>query len=87
MNNLGMIAIAFGIGLLILPFVAPGLGTWQGTDAQGMEMVSEIDQSYEPWFEPVFKPQSGAIESLLFSIQAAIGGGIIGYVLGSDSLP
>lgn len=86
MNNFGLIAILVGIGLLVLPFIAPGLGDWQGADDKGMDMVSDLDQSYDPWFEPVFEPQSGAIESVLFSLQAAIGGGIIGYTLGSDSL-
>ena len=37
---------------------------------------------YEPWFEPILEPASGEIESLLFALQAAIGAGVVGFVLG-----
>lgn len=86
MNWLGPLAVFIGVGLLVLPFLAPGLGDWNGTDDRGMEMVSKFDQSYEPWYQSGFEPPSGAIESVLFSVQAALGGGIIGYILGSDAL-
>jgi cobalt/nickel transport protein len=38
--------------------------------------------TYEPWFQPLWEPPSGEIESLLFSLQAAIGAVIIGYFFG-----
>ena len=37
---------------------------------------------YEPWFEPILEPASGEVESLLFALQAAIGAGVVGFVLG-----
>lgn len=83
MNRIAILAAAGSIALLLIPFVAPGLGAWGGADAEGMAQVSEQSESYERWFDPVFEPPSGEIESLLFSVQAGIGGLIIGYVLGA----
>ena len=39
-------------------------------------------ESYEPWFEPFWEPPSGEIESLFFCLQAGVGAGIVGFVLG-----
>lgn len=84
MNRIALLASVALIGLVLVPFVAPGQGSWSGADGDGMAQISEHQESYEPWFDPVFEPPSGEIESLLFSIQAAIGGAIIGYVLGAN---
>jgi ABC-type cobalt transport system, periplasmic component len=35
-----------------------------------------------PWFEPILEPASGEVESLLVALQAAIGAGMVGFVLG-----
>ncbi len=55
---------------------------WIGADDKAEEMISKIDPNYKPWFSPVWEPPSGEIESLLFSVQAAIGALLIGYFLG-----
>lgn len=52
-----------------------------GTDAVVTETIE--DDGYEPWFEPVFEPGSGEIESGLFAFQAAIGAGVLGYAFGN----
>ena len=44
--------------------------------------IGEINAEYEPWFESLWEPPSGEIESLLFVLQAAIGAGFIGYFIG-----
>ena len=44
------------------------------------EAVAE--SGHEQWFEPLFSPDSGEVESGLFALQAAIGAGILGYCLG-----
>ena len=44
--------------------------------------MQELDPDYEPWFSPLLEPASGEIESLLFALQAALGAGVIGFVLG-----
>lgn len=83
MNRVALLAAGVLVGLLLIPFVAPGIGEWGGADGEGMALVEEHDPSYEPWFQPVWSPPSGEVESALFSLQAAIGGGIIGYYLRS----
>ncbi len=56
---------------------------WGGADGEAEGVISEITGgAYQPWIDPVWEPPSGEIESLLFSLQAAIGGLIIGYFLG-----
>ncbi len=53
-----------------------------GTDDQGTEAITAIRPGYEPWFNPVLEPASDGIESVLFAAQAAIGGGVVGLVIG-----
>jgi len=54
-----------------------------GADGEAEGVINEIPGgTYEPIAEPIWKPPSGEIESLLFGLQAAIGAGIIGYFLG-----
>jgi len=37
---------------------------------------------YQPWFQPLYEPASGEIESLLFTLQGSIGAAVIFYILG-----
>ncbi len=55
---------------------------WVGADEKAVEEIAKIKPDYQPWFNPIWEPPSGEIESLLFSLQAAIGALIIGYILG-----
>ena len=59
---------------------AEGEEAWKGADSSAQEMIEA--QGYEPWVQPFWEPPSGEIESLLFSLQAAIGAGIVGYFFG-----
>ncbi len=54
---------------------------WGGADVAASNKIIEISD-YKPWFSPIWKPPSGEIETLFFSLQAAIGAGIIGYIAG-----
>lgn len=54
-----------------------------GADSQATEEIESVAGDYQPWFEPVFEPGSGEIESGLFGVQAAIGGIIVGYAIGT----
>ncbi len=74
------IAIAV-IALAVIPLIFVK-GEYGGADGQAEEAIAEIHPTYEPWFQPFFEPPSGEIESLLFSSQAAIGAGVIGYAIG-----
>ena len=53
-----------------------------GADGMAGELIEESNPDYEPWFQPLFEPASGEVESLLFALQAAIGSGIVCFVLG-----
>jgi len=56
---------------------------WGGADGEAEGVIKDLTGgSYEPWFEPLWEPPSGEIESLLFSLQAAIGAIVIGYFFG-----
>lgn len=55
-------------------------GLFGGADSAAGPVIEET--GYEPWFESIWEPPSGEIESLLFALQAAIGALIIGYILG-----
>ena len=69
------------IALAVIPLIFVR-GEYGGADGQAAEAISEAHPTYEPWFQPFFEPPSGEIESLLFSSQAAIGAGVIGYAIG-----
>ena len=56
--------------------------TFEGTDAQALELITNQHPEYQPWFKPLWTPPSASVESLLFSLQTALGGGVLGYCLG-----
>ncbi|MET1123801.1 MAG: energy-coupling factor ABC transporter substrate-binding protein [Archaeoglobaceae archaeon] len=74
-----LLLLALFLALLVIRTEAQ---EWAGADELAEEAVRQISPHYEPWFQPVFEPPSGEIESLLFSVQSAIGGLLIGYFLG-----
>ena len=53
-----------------------------GADGLAEELITETHPDYEPWFSPIFEPASGEIESMLFALQAALGAGVVGFILG-----
>jgi len=57
-------------------------GEYGGADDQAEKAITEIQPDYKPWFNHFFEPASGEIESLLFASQAAMGAGVVGYVIG-----
>lgn len=68
------------VALFAVPLLLDG-GTseYGGTDAAVTEEL-EAD-GYTPWFDSLFSP-AGEVESGLFALQAALGAGVLGYVLG-----
>jgi len=54
-----------------------------GTDSAATTQIEEDHPNYKPWFEPLFAPSSGEIESGLFAVQAALGGAVLGYTIGA----
>lgn len=69
------------IMLTVLPLIFVK-GEFEGADGEAQKLITEIQPNYKPWFEPIFEPASGEIASLLFASQAALGAGVIGYIIG-----
>lgn len=72
------------IGLAVLIAAAPMIlnipGEYGGADDRAKSAIE--DTGYEPWFESIWEPPSGEIASMLFALQAALGAGVVGYVIG-----
>ena len=58
-----------------------------GADGMAEELITQSDPNYEPWFQPIFEPASGEVESLLFALQAAVGSGVVCFLLGRVTAP
>lgn len=68
--------------IIAVPLLFMGNSEFGGADGEAESAVSEINENYQPWFEPFWEPPSGEIESLFFCLQAALGAGIAGFALG-----
>ena len=65
--------------IVVIPFFIGG--EFNGADGAAAAIV-EGTEGFAPWFTPIWEPPSGEIASLLFSLQAALGAGVVGYALG-----
>ena len=74
------IALIFAVSMMVAPRAAQGEEAFGGTDAAVSEMLEQ--DGVEPWFSPVLELASGELESGLFALQAALGAGLFGFVLG-----
>jgi cobalt/nickel transport protein len=74
---LGVVAL-FAVPL----WIDGGASQFTGSDSAATTVIESDNPDYEPWFQSVFSPSSAEIESGLFALQAAVGGGVLGYVLG-----
>lgn len=84
-RNMNIILIGIVVLIVTLPLAMyNGLGEdegyFSGSDGMAGDAISET--GYEPWISSIWEPPSSEIETLLFSLQAAIGAFIIGYFLG-----
>lgn len=76
------ILIVLAVVIAVAPLVLLKEAPFAGADDLAESAVKEIDPNYTPWFQPLFELPSGEVESLLFSVQAALGTGIMGFILG-----
>ncbi|KEA50639.1 MULTISPECIES: energy-coupling factor ABC transporter substrate-binding protein [Mangrovibacter] len=74
--------IVLVVALMVMPFFINHGGEYGGSDNQAEEQIKVIDPAYHPWFQPLYEPASGEIESLLFTLQGALGTAVIFYILG-----
>lgn len=70
------------VALFALPLLLGAPSDYAGTDSLATESIARSNPDYVPWFDNVFSPGSSEVESGLFALQAAIGGVVLGYVLG-----
>jgi len=74
--------LLLGVVLItVLPLVVVK-GDFSGSDDQAEKVIGQIQPGYKPWFKPIFELPSQEVETLLFSVQAAAGAGVIGYAIG-----
>jgi len=78
-----LLLLALIVILIVIPLVFMGNSEFEGSDDQAEDLIGEINPDYEPWADPLWEPPSGEVESLLFSVQVALGAGVIGYIWGS----
>jgi cobalt/nickel transport protein len=70
------------VALTVTPLVVKKGAEFGGADGQAEEAIKEIQPQYQPWFNSIIELPGGEVESLLFAVQAAMGAGAIGYVIG-----
>lgn len=86
MSRRTLVTVALVLAVVAL-FAVPllldgGSSDYTGTDSQAVTAVQQSDPGYEPWFSSLLPPLSPSVESGLFALQAALGGGVLGYVFG-----
>jgi cobalt/nickel transport protein len=92
MRKLDVLLVVAFVALVVAPLVFVGKvgddGTevFSGIDSRAEVVVAQIQPSYKPWAKAIWVPPSKEIESLLFSLQAALGGGFLGFFLGRKSV-
>lgn len=85
MKNRGTLALVLVLlcaVIAIFPLASIRDSEFGGADGQAEEVIAEISPDYEPWAESILEPPGGETESLLFSLQAALGAGVIGLGFG-----
>ncbi|HJM82612.1 MAG TPA: cobalt transport protein CbiN [Nitrospinota bacterium] len=54
---------------------------FRGTDNQAADQITAIVPDYKPWWDLHWAPDS-FLEGVLFTIEAALGAAVVGYVIG-----
>lgn len=75
-----IILLLLAIGVVITSLLWAGGAEFGGTDNKAVEIIESTN--YKPWFDYIIAPSSPVVESFLFSLQAAIGSGILFYCIG-----
>ncbi len=68
--------------IAVVPLMSIHDSEFGGADGEAEGVIMEIDAEYEPWFESIIELPGGETESLLFCLQAALGGLVVGYGFG-----
>lgn len=76
------ILIVLAVVIAVMPLVLLKHATFGGADDLAEAAINEIDPDYTPWFKSLIELPGSEVESLLFSVQAAIGAGVLGFIFG-----
>lgn len=79
-TNLILAVLVVAISVIPLLFLKDA--KFAGADDKTKAEINKIDANYKPWFSSIWEPPSSEIASLLFSLQAAIGSGVVCYFFG-----
>lgn len=69
--------------IIVVPLLFNSGASFEGADGQAENVIAELSPNYEPWFEPLWEPPSGEIESLLFTLLAVCGSSTLAFYLGT----
>ena len=73
-----IICLALAVIIAVVPLLVLNGTEFGGADGAAEEAITKINPDYAP----VIEPPGGETESLLFCVQAALGGGVFGFGLG-----
>ncbi|MBK8050039.1 MAG: energy-coupling factor ABC transporter substrate-binding protein [Anaerolineales bacterium] len=66
-----------------MPLVLTPNGTFVGTDNVGSDVIRQLAPTYDSgWARNWWSPPGTETESMLFALQAAVGGLLVGYAFG-----
>jgi cobalt/nickel transport protein len=78
-----IIFLALAVALAAAPFFIKSGAEFAGTDHLAVQAIKQLRPNYTPWIQSLWEPPGSEVATLLFSLQAALGAGFIGYYLGS----
>ncbi|MCB0169248.1 MAG: energy-coupling factor ABC transporter substrate-binding protein [Anaerolineae bacterium] len=77
---LGIVAIVL---LMVIPLFVVQDSSFGGSDNAGAAVIAVIAPDYDSeWISNLWAPPGGETESMLFALQATVGGILIGYLFG-----
>lgn len=77
-SNIALLLLV--IGVVVISLLWAGNAEYGGTDNKATEIIEATH--YKPWFDYLLAPSSPVVESFLFSLQSAIGSGVLFYCIG-----
>jgi cobalt/nickel transport protein len=82
-NNGLLIALLLAVLVLTAAPLALHSGSeFNGTDEQAQKAIEDAHPDVKPWFTSIVTWPGGEVQTLLFSVEAALGAGAIGYYFG-----
>ena len=74
--------LALVLLLVAIPLLTIKDSEFGGTDDGAGNVINAIAPEFKPWAVPVYELPGTEMQTLFFSFQAAIGAGIVGFILG-----